>query len=199
MHIITLSGIDGSGKSSQLVLLQKHLEASGAVTAYFHAVQWSLPQAARTLFRRTRNAPGEAKAVTQSSGFGVLLRQGILLLDLIRFKWYVHRLEKAGVQYLLSDRYFYDSLVNIAYLDGTSLDTGYARLTARYIPKPYRAFYLSINPERVMERERPPEQGLAYLKDKDLLFKEAAQLWNFITIDADYDPETVSRSIIGRL
>jgi thymidylate kinase len=199
VRIITFNGIDGSGKSSQLALLRKELEAKGILTAYFHAVQWSLPQAARALFRRTRNTPGEAKAVTQSSSLGILLRQGVLLLDLIRFRRYLQRLEKKGVHYLLSDRYFYDSLVNIAYLDGTPLDTGYARLAARYIPRPYRAFYLSIDPERVMERERPPEQGLAYLRDKRLLFEEAARLWGFIPIDADYDPDTVMRSITDRV
>ena len=195
MKIITFSGIDGSGKSSQLNRLKKHLEASGARTAYFHAVEWSFPQAAKRLFQRSSGKPGTTKAVTKSSSLGVFLRQGILLLDLIRFRRYVKNLEHEGIDYLLSDRYFYDSLVNIAYLDGTSLKTRYARSATRLIPKPYRSFFLSIAPERVMERERQPEQGLAYLKDKSLLFAEASTLWDFTSLDADRDLDSVSHSI----
>lgn len=195
MHIITFSGVDGSGKSTQLALFQKELEDAGKKTSYFHAVQWSLPQAAKRLFQREARHPGEAKAVIMSSGLGVILRQIILIIDIMRFKRHLRRLEQSSFDYLLSDRYFYDSLVNIAYLDGTPLDTTYARFVARLIPKPNQAFFLSVAPEVIMRRERAPEQGLQYLKDKTSLFLEAAKLWNFTVIDAGANMESVRQAI----
>lgn len=199
MKIITFSGIDGSGKSTQLDHLRSRLEAEGKRVAYFHAVAYSLPQAAKSLFQRGTKKPGIAKAVTKSSLLGVWLRQGVLLLDLIRFRRYVKDLEHEGVEYLLSDRYFYDSLVNIAYLDGTSLDTPYARFAARYIPKPDKAFFLSVLPDIVMRRERAPEQGLQYLRDKHELFTEASTLWDFLIIDAGQEPASVTQLINAAL
>lgn len=192
MKIITFSGVDGSGKSTQLERLQKSLENTGEKTSYFHAVAWSLPQRAKRLFARKSDKPGEAKAVIKSSGLGVILRKIILLIDILRFRRHIRQLERAGIKHLLSDRYFYDSLVNIAYLDGTSLDTAYARLAAKLIPKPDQAFFLRATPEQVMRRERAPEQGLNYLKDKTLLFDEASKTWNFTVVDANQSIDAVT-------
>lgn len=199
MQIITFSGIDGSGKSTQLARLQDRLEAEGKRTAYFHAVAYSLPQVAKALFRRDAKYPSAGKAVTKSSALGVLLRQGVLLLDLFRFRRYVRKLQKSGIDCLLSDRYFYDSLVNIAYLDGTRLDTPYAHFATRFIPEPDTAFFLSVSPDAVIEREHAPEQGLQYLRDKHQLFTEAGALWSFTVIDAGQDPEMVTTAINASL
>lgn len=195
MEIITFSGIDGSGKSTQLTRLSERLESEGKRVAYFHAVAYSLPQAAKTLFHRSDGKPGSTPAVTKSGSLGVILRQAVLLLDLIRFRRYAKELGHSGIDFLLSDRYFYDSLVNIAYLDGTSLATRYARFASGLILKPSHAFFLLVDPEKVMARERAPEQGLQYLRDKHELFSEASTLWNFVTIDAGQDPSEVTAQI----
>jgi thymidylate kinase len=195
MKIVTFSGIDGSGKSTQLGRLQERLESEGKRVAYFHAVHFSLPQATRRFFQRSTSRPGRDAARTESSSIGVFLRKMSLLADLWRFRSFLRKLEERGYTHLLSDRYFYDTLVNIAYLDGTALDTPFSRFATRLIPRPERAFLLRLRPEAVLGRERAPEQGLAYLRDKAKLFDEAAGLWSFVIIEANADAESVFRSV----
>lgn len=199
MKIITFSGVDGAGKSTQLERLRSLLEGRGKRIAYLHTVAFSLPQTARALFARENKKTSPGLARTKSGWLGIWLRKLILFIDLLRFHLFLRRLEKAGTDYLLSDRYFYDSLVNIAYLEGTALHTPSARLAARFIPRPAQAYYLKVTPEKVMERVRKPEQGLQYLKDKTLLFDEAATLWSFTVLDADQMTEAVFTTVAQNL
>lgn len=194
MKLITLSGVDGSGKSTQLEQLRTDLAARGFQVAYFHAVSFGLAETLRSRLFGTRSA-GQSGGVTKSGELGIFLRKALLLIDLLRFRRYVRRLKKSGTDYLVSDRYFYDTLINIAYLDGTSLDTAFIRFASRSIIRPHFAYYLKAAPERIMERGRAPEQGLQYLKDKTSLFEEAAERFGLTTLDADQPIERVAETI----
>lgn len=194
MQIITLSGVDGSGKSTQLERLRIALNQQGQSVVYFHAVSFSLLEMLRTKVFGTRSA-SQGAARTKSTSFGVFLRKVFLLIDLWRFRCYLKQQTQSGTQYLLSDRYFYDTLINIAYLDGTSLNTSYVRFALRFIVTPDLAFCLRVTPERVMQRDRVPEQGLQYLKDKTSLFEEATGRFGLIPLNADLDVDTVSATL----
>ena len=61
----------------------------------------------------------------------------------------------------------------------------------KYIPKPDFAFYLKVDPEKIMQRERKPDQGMDYLVAKDELFADKIKDWEMIVVDGEKKREEV--------
>ena len=200
MKIITLSGVDGSGKSTQLALLRKHLESQGNKVAYLHATEFSAANRIVRFFKKqTDFEPGKEKAATKAPWISVVLREKFLFLDFLRFHFFAKKLGQQGYDYLLSDRFFSDSLINISYLSDAWVVRIGMRFLEALLPKTDIAFYLDIDPKTVMSRDRVPEQGAEYLKAKQALFLSKRDDWNLVVINADQPKESVFSDIIRAL
>jgi thymidylate kinase len=200
MKFITLSGVDGSGKSTQLTRLKEKLEREDWNVAYFHAVEFSCANRIARFFKGEKAfVPGQDKAVTKASWLAVVVREKFLFLDMLRFRFLLRRLRLENCDYLLSDRYFYDSLINLAYLSHAWPAKIGARLLELFLPRADIAFYLDIDPDSILSRDRVPEQGIEYLRVKTALFQQKKTDWNFIALDANRDPEAIFQEILKKI
>ncbi len=113
------------------------------------------------------------------------------MIDLMRFKMLRRKLRNSGYGYILSDRYFYDTVVNIDFLRQSDKKIG----CENFIKKPDLAIYLNADPEIIMRRERRPDQGIKYLVEKKNIFDKKFKEWDLRFIDGNRDKETIFREL----
>lgn len=203
--LVTFSGIDGAGKSTQIERLREQLKKEGISSEVF--TFWDNV----AVFRRARS--GFSRKVLESDGrvgtpenpaqrrdknnqhFALLVGRSFLhLLDVFRLRRVLRILDRSpGASVLIFDRYIYDQLAALP-LD-RPIARNYARVLLGLAPRPDIAYLLDAEPEAA--RARKPEYPLAFMQLYRRSFLELKKLAGLELMPAD-DAETVHGMVWAR-
>lgn len=167
--VVSFSGIDGAGKSTQIERLEHGLAQSGL--SVLRLAFWDdvivLPEfragVSHKLLRGELGVGAPGKPVRRRDKnarkwYLTLARAPFYLLDALSLRRRVARVRKSQADVVIFDRYIYDQLANVA---GNGAGRFYSRLLLALSPRPDIAYLLDADPEAALARK--PEYPLDFL------------------------------------
>lgn len=187
--LISFSGVDGSGKSTQIENLLVALHTAGFKTtllAFWDNVVVGVKYRegfVHKVYKSERGIGAPGKPVNRRDknmrGWHLTIaRHFLYLLDAINLRRVVARAKKSGADVVILDRYIYDELSNL------NLDNPFSRTFVKLIhglvPRPDVAYLLDADP--VAAYLRKPEYPVAFMKKCRRAYFELAGLLKTMTI-----------------
>lgn len=165
--LITLSGLDGAGKSTLTRWLKAALEERRCPALVLHMHHdVGVYAILRALRDRIFGVPTARRATSigaarQAIVWNKTLRRLIYPVDLVVFLAYRLFIERVQRRVLIMDRYFYDTLVDVWDVRRMA----WCRFLARLTPRPDVAVLLDVSPERAFARKA--ERSVDYLRARE--------------------------------
>src|SRR5438270_8700399 len=187
--LISFSGVDGSGKSTQIENLRSALEAAGLKTTllafwdnvvvgvkyregFVHKVYKSergIGAPGKPVNRRDKNMRGSHLTIA---------RHFLYLLDAINLCRVVARQRKTGAHVVILDRYIYDELSNLNMTN--PLSRAFIRFVHSFVPRPDIAYLLDADPEAAYARK--PEYPVDFMKKCRRAYFDLAGILRSMTV-----------------
>jgi thymidylate kinase len=181
--LVSFSGLDGSGKSTQIANLRHHLEAAGLTVrslafwddvvvgkryreGFVHKVYGS---------EKGIGAPGKPVARHDKNvrkWYLSLARHALYLLDAVHLCEVVGRARRGSPDVIIMDRYIYDELANLPLANGAT--RAFIRGVHSLVPRPDLALVLDADPEAA--RARKPEYPLDFMRQCRAAYHRLAQI-----------------------
>jgi thymidylate kinase len=169
--LISFSGIDGAGKSTQIEKLRRDLKCQGisvhqlrfwhdvAVLSRFRAgfsrrvfaSDGRIGSTERPARRRDKNVQNRAL---------LLARSALYFFDVLSLRWALTKARRDTAAVVVFDRYIYDQLAVLPLRSRWARQ--YARLLLKIAPRPDLAYLLDAVPEIALARK--PEYPLAFMR-----------------------------------
>lgn len=169
--LVSFSGIDGAGKTTQIENLVTRLEAAGLRVRVIRfwdeiaAFRRLRETVGHTVFRGEKGvgAPGrpvQRRDKNVRSWYMLPVRIALCLMDTMRLMFAVARVRRQPqADVVIFDRYIFDQFANLYARNAVILK--YLELLLRLAPRPDVAFLLDAEPE--FARSRKPEYPIAFL------------------------------------
>jgi thymidylate kinase len=168
--LITFSGMDGSGKSTQIETLCAEMTQAGMPVlklAFWDDVA-GLSKLRASFSHKFLKSTGEIGSPgkparrndkNNRAWYLLLLRSALYVLDALNLRRVVARVRKRHPGPIVFDRYIYDQLATLPLEH--AITRAYARAILAIAPKPDVGYLLDAEPEQA--RERKPEYPIAFL------------------------------------
>ena len=197
--LVTLSGIDGSGKTTQAnALLQAFQECDIEVEyVWSRGASSKLTDSVIRLIKPFLSRRGDMDVVSDTRQAKVkrknawlrrpLLRWGwisLLVLDLLFHYWLKVSWPLLRGRVVIADRYTYDALVELAaLLDRMQATQSWAaRLLMFLCPRPHLAYLLEMPPKQA--QSRVPDELVEFLERQAFIYQKMALPWRLRRVDA---------------
>lgn len=187
--LISFSGMDGSGKSTQIENLRSALHAAGLSThllAFWDNVVVGVRYRegfVHKVYKSERGIGAPGKPVNRRDknmrGWHLTLaRHFLYLLDALNLCRVVAQERKRGTDVIILDRYIYDELSNLKLAN--PFTRAFVRALHAVVPKPDVAYLLDADP--IGAYERKPEYPLEFMKKCRQAYFQLANLLENLTI-----------------
>lgn len=187
--LVSFSGLDGAGKSTQIENLRDLLRRQGLTVellAFWDDVV-VLSRYRESFVHRVYGsekgigAPGkpvERRDKNVRKWYLHLARHGLYFLDALNLAFVVRKARRLGADVVIMDRYIYDELANLPL--SNTLTRLFVRCVAALVPRPDVAYLLDADPEAA--RARKPEYPLEFLHHCRRAYFLLARLLGTMTI-----------------
>src|SRR5580765_3531489 len=187
--LVTFSGVDGSGKTTQIEALLAWLREAGLQVRVLRfwddiAVLGRMRETmSHTLFKSEKGIGSPGKPVQRRDKnvrgwYMTASRMYLYFLDAVRLALAMATTSRKNPDVVVFDRFLYDELANLDL--STRLAQEYARLLLRVIPRPDVAFVLDVDP--VQARARKPEYPLYFIHSNRAAYLTLAKLTEGVTL-----------------
>lgn len=200
--LITFSGLDGSGKSTQIANLRDALYTRGlrASTLAFWDDVVVLTRYRESFVQRIYGSergigapdrPVNRRDKNVRAWYLTLVRHGLYLLDSLNSRRVVARSRRSAVDVIILDRYIYDELANLPL--ASAFSRAFARLLAALVPRPDVALLLDADPDAANARK--PEYPVEFMRECRGWYRRLAALLGNMTVIAPLPPEEARREV----
>lgn len=209
--LVTFSGLDGAGKTTLIAALSDELRARGrrvaVLTMYDHVGAYATVRGVRDRILLRAPAGSTEGAEESRTGAGprarmvavayrtvrsAALKKVVYVVDLLLFALYRLWIEGVQRKVLVLDRYFYDSLVDIANGSRRYVDRFLA-----FVPEPDLAVYVDVEPEEAFRRKG--EYGVAALRLRQVEYRRLFKQLRSPVIIPNVDAELAKRALRAAL
>ena len=187
--LVSFSGLDGSGKSTQIENLTSFFEERGLATRtlafWDNVVVWSRYREGfvHAVYGSERGIGAPDRPVNRRDKnvrkwYLSLARHFLYFADALHLRSVLRKARRLPVQAIIMDRYVYDELANLPL--SNPLTRLFVRAVAWLVPRPDVAYLLDADPEAA--RARKPEYPVDFMRECRASYFRLAELLGSMTV-----------------